>query len=181
MRIGNDVRSYARAATSVVMATALAFGLSLVLGTIEASAAAEGDVAPAGGEGAVALDGESAAGHVDPVGADFSSEGAPATAAPQINRVLSLTALSGSDADAGAGVPLVADALAGKPTCFVNQAVPLAGDAVVLGSFVVDGMTYAVTGEGTVELVAVGPEVLAGDLVASLNAVSYTHLTLPTI
>ncbi len=169
MRIGNDVRSYARAATSVVMATALAFGLSLVLGTIEASAAAEGDVAPAGGEGAVALDGGSAAGHVDPVGADSSSEGAPATAAPQINRVLSLTALSGSDADAGAGVPLVADALAGKPTCFVNQAVPLAGDAVVLGSFVVDGMTYAVTGEGAVELVAVGPEVLVGDLVASLN------------
>ncbi len=55
----------------------------------------------------------------------------------------------------------MADVLAGKPTNFVNQAVSLAGDTVVLGSFVVDGMTYAVTGEGTVELVAVGPEVLA--------------------
>ena len=158
MRIGNGVRSYARAATSVVMATALAFGLSLVLGTVETSAAVEGVVAPAASEGVVAPDGESAAGHGDLAGADSSSEGA-APAASQINRVLSLTALSGSDADAG--IPLVADVLAGKPTNFVNQAVSLAGDTVVLGSFVVDGMTYAVTGEGTVELVAVGPEVLA--------------------
>ena len=77
-------------------------------------------------------------------------------------------ACGGAAAEGGSGVPLVADALAGKPTCFVNQVVALDGQAPVLGSFIVDGMTYAVTGEGTVELVAVGPITLAGDLAAGL-------------
>ena len=60
---------------------------------------------------------------------------------------------------------LVADALAGTPSCFVSRDVPLAGDAEpVIGSFIVDGMAYAVTSDDAVELVAVAPSVLADAL-----------------
>ena len=86
------------------------------------------------------------------------SEEVPLVAASQLSREVALQPLA-----EGEGVPLVADALAGKPTCFVNQEVSLDGQAFVLGSFTIDGMTYAVTGEGAVELVAVGPAALAGD------------------
>ncbi len=84
-------------------------------------------------------------------------------AASQLSREVALQPLA-----EGQGVPLVADALAGKPTRFVNQEVSLDGEASVLGSFTIDGMTYAVTGESTVELVAVTPAALADDLVAGL-------------
>ena len=68
---------------------------------------------------------------------------------------------------------LVADILAGKPTWFVNQVVSLDGDASVLGSFTVDGMTYAVTGDGAVEFVAVTSGVLAGDLAIGSSGASF--------
>ena len=88
-------------------------------------------------------------------------------------------ACGGAAAEGGSGVPLVADALAGKPTCFVNQVVALDGQAPVLGSFTVDGMTYAVTGEGAVELVAVAPAVLAGGLAAGLAGLPLPAPTAP--
>ena len=94
---------------------------------------------------------------------DGSSQEAPLVVASQLSREVALRPLS----DGGSGVPLLADALAGKPTQFVNQEVSLDGSAFVLGSFTVDGMTYAVTGEGTVELVAVTPAFLAGSLAAA--------------
>ncbi len=95
---------------------------------------------------------------------EADAEAMPLVAASQLVREVSLQPLS----EGGSGVPLVADALAGQPTRFVNQVVALDGDASVLGSFTVDGMTYAVTGEGTVELVAVAPVTLASDLAAGL-------------
>ena len=93
---------------------------------------------------------------------DGSSQEVPLIAAAQLSREVALQPLSEGD-----GVPLVADVLAGKPTCFVSRDVPLAGDAEpVLGSFTVDGLTFAMTEEGEVELVAVAPGVLAGSLAA---------------
>ncbi len=104
---------------------------------------------------------------LQPAAADEAGDGlaqeVPLVAASQLSREVALQPLS-----EGEGVPLVADALAGKPTCFVNQEVLLDDNVSVIGSFTVDGMTYAVTGEGTVELVAVAPAVLADDLVAGL-------------
>ena len=96
---------------------------------------------------------------------EADAEAMPLVAASQLVREVSLQPLS----EGGSGVPLVADALAGQPTRFVNQVVALDGDASVLGSFTVDGMTYAVTGEGAVELVAVAPVTLAGDLAVGLR------------
>ena len=88
-------------------------------------------------------------------------------------------ACGGAAAEGGSGVPLVADALAGKPTRLVNQVVALDGQAPVLGSFTVDGMTYAVTGEGAMELVAVAPAVLAGGLAAGLAGLPLPAPTAP--
>ena len=51
----------------------------------------------------------------------------------------------------------LASALAGKPAAFVNADVVLDGEPVV-GSFTVDGLTFAVTGESAVELVGVSPD-----------------------
>ena len=114
----------------------------------------------ADGTGAGSAEGVGGASSEDAVegSSDSSSQGVPLVAASQLSREVALQPLS-----EGEGVPLVADALAGKPTCFVNQEVSLDGSASVLGSFTVDGMTYAVTGEGAVELVTVGPSALAGD------------------
>ncbi|MCI8341011.1 MAG: hypothetical protein HFJ73_05425, partial [Eggerthellaceae bacterium] len=52
----------------------------------------------------------------------------------------------------------MASALAGKPAAFVNADVALDGEPIV-GSFTVDGLTFAVTGESHVELVGVAPSV----------------------
>ncbi len=52
----------------------------------------------------------------------------------------------------------LASALAGKPVAFVNADVALDGEPVV-GSFIVDSLTFAVTGESAVELVGVDPSV----------------------
>ena len=87
-------------------------------------------------------------------------------AASQLSREVALQPLS----EGGSGMPLLSDALASKPTRFVNQEVSLDGEASVLGSFTVDGMTYAVTGDGTVELVAVAPTFLAGSLAAASDS-----------
>ena len=54
-----------------------------------------------------------------------------------------------------APIPL-ASALAGGPTAFVRADVALDGEPVI-GSFTVDGMTFAVADGGTVELVGVSP------------------------
>ena len=56
----------------------------------------------------------------------------------------------------------LASALAGKPAAFVNADVALDGEPVI-GSFTVDGLTYAVLGESTVELVGVAPSVILSE------------------
>ncbi len=53
----------------------------------------------------------------------------------------------------------MASALAGKPAAFVNADVALDGEPVI-GSFTVNGLTFAVTGESTIELVGVSPSVI---------------------
>ena len=50
----------------------------------------------------------------------------------------------------------MASALAGKPAAFVNADVALDGEPVI-GSFTVDGLTYAVIDDSHVELVGVAP------------------------
>ena len=146
----------------------LMLGLVPMLG-VQAAAMAEEAEGSEGAGDAVALASElSSSGEGEPAG-DVDAEGADVGAvalvgASQLSREVALQPLS----EDGSGVLLLADALAGKPTCFVNQEVALDSNASVLGSFIVDGMTYAVTGEGAVELVAVGPAALAGDLLAGL-------------
>ncbi len=172
---------------SLLAVVALVLGLVPALGSQAAAAdEADGGALAEGGEplsgllasgseggaqsqvGGVGVGSAEGTGETFPEGAaegssDGSSQEVPLIAAAQLSREVALQPLSEGD-----GVPLVADVLAGKPTRFVNQVVALDGDASVLGSFTVDGMTYAVTGEGTVELVAVGPAALADDLVAGL-------------
>ena len=146
----------------------LMLGLVPMLG-VQAAAMAEEAEGSEGAGDAVALASElSSSGEGEPAG-DVDAEGADVGAvalvgASQLSREVALQPLS----EDGSGVLLLADALAGKPTCFVNQEVALDSNASVLGSFIVDGMTYAVTGEGAVELVAVGSAALAGDLLAGL-------------
>ncbi len=146
----------------------LMLGLVPMLG-VQAAAMAEEAEGSEGAGDAVALASElSSSGEGEPAG-DVDAEGADVGAvalvgASQLSREVALQPLS----EDGSGVLLLADALAGKPTCFVNQEVALDSNGSVLGSFIVDGMTYAVTGEGAVELVAVGPAALAGDLLAGL-------------
>ncbi len=89
-------------------------------------------------------------------------------AASQLSREVALQPLT----EDGSSVPLLADALAGQPTRFVNQEVSLDGQASVLGSFTVDGMTYAVTGDGTVELVAIASTFLASSLATASDSSS---------
>ncbi len=154
---------------SLFAVVALTLGLTPALGAQPAAVAEEaGGGAAAGGEplaGLLSSEAEGAAQlHADGFDdagqglAEGTAEEISPVAASQLSREVALQPLA-----EGEGVPLVADALAGKPTCFVDQEVSLDGSAPVLGSFTVDGMTYAVTGEGAVELVAVGPAALAGD------------------
>ena len=51
----------------------------------------------------------------------------------------------------------LASALAGKPAAFVNADVTLDGEPVI-GSFTVGGLTFAVIGESSIELVGVSPD-----------------------
>ena len=83
--------------------------------------------------------------------------------------------------DGGDGTSLVSEALVGKPVRFVNQVVPLDGQVPVLGSFAVDGMVYAVTGEGTVELVAVAPSFLAGSLAVGSDGTEGEEASEPVV
>ena len=160
-----------------LFAVALVLGLLPSLGAQPAAVADEVDGSetaesgePLAGQLSSGADGV-AAGQVEEAGeapAEAGAEGAsddaagevPLIAASQLSREAALQPLSKGDSD----TPLLADALAGEPTRFVNQEVPLDGSASVLGSFTVDGMTYAVTGEGAVEFAAVAPTVLAGSL-----------------
>ena len=109
------------------------------------------------------LEGDSATGDES---ISFESEGdaapLPAASDAQLKREVALEPLSEYDGS----VPLVAEGLAGEPTHFVSKDVFLDSGESVLGSFTVDGMTYAVTGEGEVELAAVGNHMAAGGLAA---------------
>ncbi len=79
----------------------------------------------------------------------------------------------------------MASALAGKPAAFVNADVALGGDTVV-GSFTVDGLTFAVTGESSVELVGIAPSVIPSEAAGvegfdsdQASEAGVTNLTLP--
>ena len=98
-------------------------------------------------------------GEVPSLGSDAEPAPLLASSASQLSQDVPLQPLSEAD-----GVPLLAEALAGEPTRFVNQEVSLDGGEPVLGSFTVGGMTYAVTGEGTVELAAAGNRMVAAGL-----------------
>ena len=159
--------------TSLFAVVALTLGLTPALGAQPAAVAGEADGSMAAeGEplaGLLSSEAEGAgrphAGAPDDAGeglAEGAAEEVPLVAASQLSREVALQPLS-----EGGDVPLLADALAGKPTRFVDQEVSLDGSASVLGSFTVDGMTYAVTGEGAVELVAVAPTFPAGSLAAA--------------
>jgi len=75
----------------------------------------------------------------------------------------------------------LASALAGKPAAFVNADVALDGEPVI-GSFTVDGLTFAVIGESAVELVGVSEEAGASPrrVVASSQGLS-APLALPDL
>ena len=163
--------------TLTLFAVALVLGLLPSLGAQPAAVADEVDGAetaesgePLAGQLSSEADGavpgqiEEAGEAPAEAGAEEASDDAagevPLIAASQLSREAALHPLSEGDL----GTSLLADALAGEPTRFVNQEVPLDGSASVLGSFTVGGMIYAVTGEGAVELAAVAPTVLAGSL-----------------
>ncbi len=57
---------------------------------------------------------------------------------------------------------MLASGLSGKPNSFINSDVALDGEPVI-GSFTVDGLTYAVIDESTIELVGVVPSVILSE------------------
>ena len=61
------------------------------------------------------------------------------------------------DAEGSPVAPMLASGLAGKPSSFINSDVALDGEPVI-GSFTLDGLTFAVIDEATVKLVGVSEE-----------------------
>ena len=83
----------------------------------------------------------------------------PSTEASSSDVTLS-GAAEGGEVEGSNEKPLtLASGLVGAPSNFINSDVALDGEPVI-GSFTVDGLTYAVTDESTVELVGVAPSVI---------------------
>ncbi len=81
--------------------------------------------------------------------AEGEGEAGPAADSPQ--------EVSAEQVDEGSGVaPMLASGLVGSPSSFVSADVALDGEPVI-GSFTVDGLTFAVTEGSDVELVGVSP------------------------
>ena len=81
--------------------------------------------------------------------AEGEGEAGPAVDSPQ--------EVSAEQVDEGSGVaPMLASGLVGSPSSFVSADVALDGEPVI-GSFTVDGLTFAVTEGSDVELVGVSP------------------------
>ena len=80
--------------------------------------------------------------------------------------------------------PLAADGLGRRLACLINWTASLNDETPLLGSFTIDGMTYAVTGEGAVQLAVAMPDVLAASLAGAsdakpVNEFDSTHLAIP--
>ena len=128
----------------------------LSLALIPASALAEGEGARADNDGAVA------SGSPDQSNASTdSSLGEPQGVSAE------------QDAEGSPVAPMLASGLVGKPNSFINSDVILDSEPVI-GSFTVDGLTFAVTGESHVELVGVSEATGASEAEADAGT-----LTLP--
>ena len=86
----------------------------------------------------------------------------PSTEASGSDVILSGAAESGEVEGSDTKPLTLASGLVGAPSSFINSDVALDGEPVI-GSFTVDGLTYAVIDESTIELIGVAPSVILSE------------------